>query len=340
MEITTKQNEFSVIFVLGMHRSGTSALTGALITCGIGVDSNLVRADPIDNPKGYWEPVDVVSINDDIFAAFNMHYMDFFNFPNGWLNDKSMDSIKERIAAWFDRSFKDHSTLVLKDPRLCRTLPIWLEVVKEKKISAKYIHVFRHPSEVIASLQTRDRLFKPDVGMYIWLTYVLGGISDCLVGDMAIVSYDSLVNNPTNTLTIVGEYLSILFNNALSDMTMELNRFIDPTLKRQQRVDLIPNSLLDSVAQELFNALRDYDLKKPDARFFDRLKSIREQFGKLQTIASLADQNIVELRDQLVAEKKNATAQIQYREALLVELRDQLVAKKKTWKSIFGINIK
>ena len=43
------------LFVLGMPRSGTSALTRVLSLCGGVLPAELVRADS-NNPLGYWEP--------------------------------------------------------------------------------------------------------------------------------------------------------------------------------------------------------------------------------------------------------------------------------------------
>ena len=43
-----------VVPILGMHRSGTSMLAGALQQLGLELGSPLLAATP-DNPHGYWE---------------------------------------------------------------------------------------------------------------------------------------------------------------------------------------------------------------------------------------------------------------------------------------------
>ncbi|MBV5267025.1 MAG: hypothetical protein JZU67_00575, partial [Burkholderiaceae bacterium] len=52
----------NLIFVLGMHRSGTSAITRGLQVLGVSLGENLLPPVLLDNPKGYFEDVD--------FAAF------------------------------------------------------------------------------------------------------------------------------------------------------------------------------------------------------------------------------------------------------------------------------
>jgi hypothetical protein len=45
----------AVLFVLGMHRSGTSAVTRSFAEAGWHVPDGLLAATD-DNPSGYWEP--------------------------------------------------------------------------------------------------------------------------------------------------------------------------------------------------------------------------------------------------------------------------------------------
>ena len=67
-----KSTRKSPIIVLGMHRSGTSLLTRALMECGLylGEEGDLVSPHEADNPEGYWEHKQVVSINDRILGIF------------------------------------------------------------------------------------------------------------------------------------------------------------------------------------------------------------------------------------------------------------------------------
>jgi hypothetical protein len=46
-----------LIFILGMARSGTSALTRVLSLCGCALPKSLKEAND-GNPRGFWEPVE------------------------------------------------------------------------------------------------------------------------------------------------------------------------------------------------------------------------------------------------------------------------------------------
>lgn len=51
-----------LIVVLGMHRSGTSAVTKSLELMGVGLGDNLSPAG-FANPKGFWEDRVCIQIN-------------------------------------------------------------------------------------------------------------------------------------------------------------------------------------------------------------------------------------------------------------------------------------
>ena len=53
----------TAIMVLGMHRSGTSALTRILNLLGADLPEDLIKANAY-NKSGYWEPSAVVALND------------------------------------------------------------------------------------------------------------------------------------------------------------------------------------------------------------------------------------------------------------------------------------
>jgi hypothetical protein len=76
------------VLVLGMHRSGTSALAGALEAMGfdLGPEDDVMPAD-IGNPEGYFELLSVVRANDDLLARFGGRWDSPPNFAPGWSED-------------------------------------------------------------------------------------------------------------------------------------------------------------------------------------------------------------------------------------------------------------
>src|SRR5580700_8927125 len=73
----------TALVVLGMHRSGTSALTGMLHHLGVALGSRLMAATP-DNPRGYWEHSDIVAVHERLMTALGWGWDDIRSLPAGF----------------------------------------------------------------------------------------------------------------------------------------------------------------------------------------------------------------------------------------------------------------
>lgn len=56
------------LFILGMHRSGTSALSGAIASAGVYFGDDLLEAEAGVNDKGFWEHRELVRLNEALLA--------------------------------------------------------------------------------------------------------------------------------------------------------------------------------------------------------------------------------------------------------------------------------
>ena len=62
----------------------------------------------------------------------------------------------ETLDAMVDRDFADAPLWALKDPRICRLLPLWQRLLERRGIEPAYLFSLRGPEEVARSLQARD----------------------------------------------------------------------------------------------------------------------------------------------------------------------------------------
>ena len=67
-------SSISLLLVLGMHRSGTSALCAALAACGVSFGDRLL--DPLAgvNDEGFWEDAAVVAIDQQSLALLDPNW--------------------------------------------------------------------------------------------------------------------------------------------------------------------------------------------------------------------------------------------------------------------------
>ncbi|MEM1412165.1 MAG: sulfotransferase family protein [Pseudomonadota bacterium] len=146
-----------VIAILGMHRSGTSCLTGSLQQAGLFLGDH--HAWNPYNLKGNRENQGFVDLNDAVLAANGAswdHPPDPVSWP-GELQVRAQDLL---------RAHADHPVFGFKDPRTLLVLEGWKTLVPDLEL----IGIFRHPCAVAESLRRRSR--KPALeSMALWTTY-------------------------------------------------------------------------------------------------------------------------------------------------------------------------
>ena len=162
-------NDKTLILVLGMHRSGTSAVTRMLNLLGAELGDDLLAAQQGVNERGFWEHRELVQINESLLAAMGSNWYDFRPLPREWWKS-GHKIIKERARAFLDTAFAGQQLCVMKDPRLCVLLPFWLNIAKKQGWKAVAVMVTRAPWEVASSLCKRDPLDESTANL-LWLRY-------------------------------------------------------------------------------------------------------------------------------------------------------------------------
>jgi len=181
----------TAIFVVGMHRSGTSALAGVLRHLGVAFGTRLMDASP-DNPRGYWEHFDIVSAHERLMAAAGYAWSDIRPPPDGFFDSAAAADTRRELIGIVEREFAGVLLWGAKDPRLCRLVPLWLPLLDRLKVTARFVLTLRHPLDVAASLTARDGLGTPRA-LLLWLRHVLEAERNTRDCQRTIVHYEDLV---------------------------------------------------------------------------------------------------------------------------------------------------
>jgi hypothetical protein len=152
---TVESSTRTAVLVLGMHRSGTSSVAGALIRLGGAAPRNLLPPQ-LDNPKGFWESSVLVTLNDDILAAGGSDWQDWRAFDPARIDPPARLALHARARSALADEFGDASLPIVKDPRMCRLMPFWSSVFKEAEWSVRPVLPLRSPLEVALSLNRRN----------------------------------------------------------------------------------------------------------------------------------------------------------------------------------------
>lgn len=180
-----------------MHRSGTSLLTRSLVDLGISLPPNLLPS-AADNPDGFQESADFVSLNDALLAKVGA------TWDGSWPIHSSNELSKARgledlclntLTSWLE-PLPDHEILALKDPRLCRTISQWFNFIPPALLLSG-ISIIRHPYAVVSSIGYRDDMH-PIKALSLWLRYNFEFLQwgSLLAPDWHLINFERFLCNP------------------------------------------------------------------------------------------------------------------------------------------------
>jgi hypothetical protein len=236
-----------VVLVLGMHRSGTSALARALGALGLGLPDNLLPPAP-DNTEGYFESQDLARLNERILAAAGTAWHEPAPIPETWFTSAEALAFRNRAEAFVNEAFRSSSTVVLKDPRLCRLLPFWRACLTDLNVALGSVVILRDPREVAQSLQVRvlsndtrpAGILSIARAHWLWLRYVIEAEHASRGLPRAVLTYEMLLENGPRRLATIARALGLHYPVALDAATGILEHVLARGLKRQHSNEVDP----------------------------------------------------------------------------------------------------
>jgi hypothetical protein len=212
------------IIVLGVHRSGTSALTRVLNLLGAELPKHLMAAGP-SNEKGHWESERLVVLHDELLAEAGSRWDDLSPFPTT-LGPERIAHYKAEIIRILAEEYGDMPLVVVKDPRMCRLMPLWRGVLNQIGAQARFVIPFRNPLEVARSLEKRNGLPLPH-GCLLWLRDLLDAEYETRGTRRVFVHYHDLLIDPIRTANDIGSHLAENWLTANEESGREIESFID-----------------------------------------------------------------------------------------------------------------
>lgn len=239
------------LLVLGMHRSGTSAFAGALNALGVPMGNHLM-APAVDNPKGFWENEDAVAINDALLDALDRRWDDVRAMPEGWQASAAAQTARDAIRAWVEREFSGDVLWALKDPRLCRTAPLWRDVLRDMGIEPVFALVVRHPEEVAASLAARSGVAMPETAHLLWLHHLVDAEVASRGCRRHLLTYAALLADWQGVLRDLAVTLGLNGLDGWEDRQSAVGAFLDRKGRHQHSDGLAPTGGWAAICVEAY----------------------------------------------------------------------------------------
>ncbi|MHB8108740.1 MAG: glycosyltransferase [Syntrophorhabdaceae bacterium] len=222
------------ILIAGMHRSGTSALAGALNLLGVNMGSRLMETAQ-DNEKGFFENADVYEVNEGILKSLNSSWDDLFFLEDGWWKSPIMDSHRLRIRELVEKEFLPGGLFGIKDPRLALLFPLWEGVLKELAVETACIIPLRNPLEVADSLHRRNG-FSVEKSAFLWMKYLSDAEYYSRGMRRIFISFNDLLRDPEGTLLGIADAVGVQYPKTWQDAGGVIKAFLDPRIKHHDRI--------------------------------------------------------------------------------------------------------
>lgn len=242
------------ILILGMHRSGTSALTELVHHLGIYCGNEFYETKANwENLQGFWEREDVRQLNNFLLKAAGANWSHLTDFDLTTISQEPLDNFYEK-ARLLITELNKHSSWIIKDPRLCIVLPLWKKLL-DRPIC---IIIWRDPLAVAKSLQTRNKFFISQ-GIALWEYYNLAALNNSVGFARLLISHADLLSAPQKTTQEIVQFLHEQGIAGLDNQDIEkLSQVIDPTLQHyKSSKPSIMQSILNGQQASLWHALKN-----------------------------------------------------------------------------------
>lgn len=261
--------------VLGMHRSGTSSVAGALALAGATPPRTLMTPKP-ENPKGFWESEVVMTVNDRLLAQCGSSWDDWRKLDRSAVETAAAGGLRGAALETLGAEFGGAKDIVLKDPRICRFYPFWRSVLIEAGYEPLVVSPIRAPVEVAASLSARNASSRAQ-GLRLWLRHVLQAEADSRDGPRHLMAWDDFLSDWRGQFTIMSARLDRGLAAAAAGAEAQLTNFLAEDL-RHQHADAAEADALPLWVAQAHDALLDLAHFGESAEAYRRLDLIHAAF--------------------------------------------------------------
>jgi len=203
--------------VIGCHRSGTSLVAGILHKLGVHMGDNLLGAFK-SNPRGHFEDIPIIHINDDILAANETKWHKTLPVT------QCPEKIYSRLMAYIEKRKGRGYPWGIKDPRLVITHDIWTKALKESGCEIKRILVWRNPLYIAKSFKMRDGMSRDmAINIATWNQNLMRKMKGL---DLA---YEDIIKNPVAGIEKIVQYANLKPSQESLQKALD---FVDPALDR------------------------------------------------------------------------------------------------------------
>ena len=301
------------IIVLGMHRSGTSAMARTLALAGAALPQRLMIPTP-ENPAGYWEPQAVADFNDQVLAAFDSRWDDTFGPRRKGSRKLAISKFIQPAREIIRSEYGESELIVFKEPRVNILLELWQEALRLEGIEDSYVIMLRRPDEIVQSLVARDGMDR-NKALLLWTTYMVSAEAMTRNKRRVVMNFDLLLEDAESALDRVEEALAIELPNRSWRSVAESQRFLQSELRHHKTSGRLKLSPALSPIRDFFEFLQAMADGRPGnddvpGRVANWLGSLSDATGSVLAMAefdaAIARRRVAEIEAEKEAQLQQA----------------------------------
>ena len=220
----------TTVLVLGMHRSGTSALTRVLNVLGVELGDDLLPPAAGNNETGFWEHQGIVDLHGELLEALGSNWDDPRALPADWADSEAARTFRDAAATRLRSDFEGQPLWGVKDPRMCRFVPLWRTLADDLGATPAWVVMLRHPMEIVRSLHQRDGM-STGRAYLLWLRHTLEAERATRGQARAFVDYTGLMTDWRAAMRRLAEELGLPLKVDDAKAQKTIDRFLKPQLR-------------------------------------------------------------------------------------------------------------
>jgi hypothetical protein len=316
-----------LIVVLGMHRSGTSAITRSLQVMGVELGDKFLPPQE-DNITGFWEDADINAINIEILNSLGSEWHFLTPVQQTDIDILRKNGYFQQALEILEKKMSGTDIFGFKDPRLAKLFPFWKEVFIQSQLNVSYILSIRHPLSVSKSLEKRDG-FDLEKGSLLWLEHIINSLVGTLGESCVLVDYDRLIQSPETEIKNIAKGLQLQIDPL--QLQKFKTEFLDEGLRHTvyQLESLMLDKTILGLTQEVYSTLVQIagnNVQLDDTTIKKKIEQWKNEFSRLIPVLVFID--------KLDARIKGTIAQVAERDAQIQNLTTQIneITISKAWR--------
>ncbi|MBX9747840.1 MAG: glycosyltransferase [Hyphomonadaceae bacterium] len=274
------------VLVLGMHRSGTSAITRVISLAGAALPKDLMGATR-GNELGHWEPAALVARHDDLLAELGSRWDDWLALDVSKLDSRRKAEWRADVGELLAAQYGSAPLLVVKDPRICRFAGFFMSAVEQSGMRAVCLLALRSPLDVVNSLVRRDSMARSRAAL-LWLRHTLDAEHASRTHPRAIVGFDSLLSDWRSTFDRMNAHLGIDWRYTADEIGPQVEAFLNAEMRhhKSRPEDVLLDPMLRDWIGDVYSAMLILEQSPNSQAALESLDKVRGEFDAAAPIIS------------------------------------------------------